>query len=59
MARDKVYYNGHAVAAVAASTKAEAQAAAAAIEVEYELLPAILTIEDSIAEGAPWSTRTT
>jgi CO/xanthine dehydrogenase Mo-binding subunit len=53
MARDVVYYNGHAVACVAATTKPEADAAAAAIVVEYELLPAILTIDESLAEGAP------
>lgn len=53
MARGEAFYNGHAIAAVAATTKAEAQAAAAAIEVEYEVLPAILSIADSMAEGAP------
>jgi len=53
MARGEVFYNGHAIAAVAASTRAQAQAAAAAIEVEYETLPAILSISDSMAEGAP------
>ena len=53
MARGEVYYHGHAVAAVAATTKAEAKAAAAAVKVEYEALPAVLSIADSMAEGAP------
>ncbi len=53
MARGVVLYHGHAVAAVAANTRAEAEAACAAIAVEYEELPAVLTIEDSMADGAP------
>jgi len=53
IARDTVFYNGHVIAAVAATTRPEAEAAAAAIEVEYELLPAVLTIDESLAEGAP------
>jgi len=58
MARDTVLYNGHPVAAVAATTKAEAEAAAAAIEVAYEPLPAVLSIDDSMAEGAPLANHT-
>ncbi len=53
MARGEAFYHGHAVAAVAATTKAEAKAAAAAVEVEYEVLPAVLSIADSMADGAP------
>ncbi len=53
MARDVVLYVGHALAAVAASTRAEAEAAAAAIEVEYELLPVVLSLDESLADGAP------
>ncbi len=53
MARDKVLYNGHAVAAVAATTRREAAAAAAAIEVTYELLPHVLNISDAMADDAP------
>ena len=52
MARGTALYNGHAVAAVAATTKAEAVAAAAAVDVDYEVLPAILSIDASMAEGA-------
>ncbi len=53
IARGVAYYHGHAIAAVAANTKPEAQAAAAAIKVEYELLPAVLSIDESMADGAP------
>jgi len=53
IARDKVFYEGHAVAAVAASTRDQAQAAAAAVKVEYDVLPAVLTIDQALAPGAP------
>ena len=53
IARDKVFYEGHAVAAVAASTRVQAQAAAAAVKVTYEVLPAVLTIDQALAPGAP------
>jgi len=53
MARGTALYNGHAIAAVAATTKAEAVAAAAAIDVTYEELPSVLSIEASMADGAP------
>ncbi len=53
IARDKVLYQGHAVAAVAASTRDQAQAAAAAVKVEYEVLPSVLTIDQAMAPGAP------
>ena len=52
IARDKVLYEGHAVAAVAASTRDQAQAAAAAVKVEYEVLPAVLTIDEALAPDA-------
>ena len=53
IARDKVLYEGHAVAAVAASTRDQAQAAAAAVKVEYDVLPAVLTIDQALAPDAP------
>ena len=53
MARDKVLYEGHPVAAVAARTRQEAKAAAAAIEVTYELLPHVLTVDEAMAGDAP------
>lgn len=58
IARDEVLYDGHTVAAVAATTLAEARAAAAAVKVEYEVLPAVLSIEESIADGAPIANST-
>jgi len=53
MARGTALYHGHAIAAVAATSKAEARAAAAAVEVSYEVLPAVLTLEEAMADGAP------
>ena len=53
MAKEKVYYHGHPVAAVAARDEATAQAALALIEVDYAPLPHVITIEDAIAEDAP------
>ncbi len=58
IARDEALYVGHAVAAVAATTMEEARAAAAAVEVEYEVLPAVLSIDEAIAEGAPIANST-
>ncbi len=53
MARDKVLYEGHVVAAVAATTRKQAQLAAAAIEVGYEPLDHVLTVDEAMADGAP------
>jgi CO/xanthine dehydrogenase Mo-binding subunit len=53
MARDKVLYEGHAVAAVAALTPALAAEALDLIEVEYEMLPHVIDVEAAMAEGAP------
>ena len=53
MARDKVLYEGHAVAAVAASTRRQARDAAEAIEVTYEVLPHVLDILGAMAPDAP------
>ena len=58
IARDEVLYNGHTVAAVAATTLAEARAGAAAVKVEYEILPAVLSIDEAIADGAPIANST-
>ena len=48
MARDKVLYEGHAVAAVAATTLEQARRATEAVNVVYEPLPSVLTIEDAL-----------
>jgi CO/xanthine dehydrogenase Mo-binding subunit len=53
MARHKALYDGHAVAAVAATSADVADEALALITVEYEVLPHIIDVEDAMAEGAP------
>ncbi len=53
MARDKVLYEGHVVAAVAASSRHIAKLATEAIAVEYEVLPHVLTVDEAMADGAP------
>ncbi len=53
MARDKVLYEGHAVAAVAATTEQIAQHAADLIEIEYEVLPHVIDVEDAMQPDAP------
>jgi CO/xanthine dehydrogenase Mo-binding subunit len=53
MARDKVLYDGHAVAAVAAATSAIAEEACELIEVEYEVLPHVIDVEAAMAPDAP------
>src|SRR5271163_2124369 len=53
MARDKVLYEGHAVAAVAAVSPAVAAEAVDLIEVEYEALPYVIDCEEAMAPGAP------
>jgi len=53
MAKEKVYYEGHAVAAVAARDEATAREALDLIEVTYEVLPFAVTIDEAIAEDAP------
>ena len=52
LAKDRVRYVGEAIAAIAADTPALAAEAARLVEVEYELLPAILTLEEALADGA-------
>ena len=53
LADEKVYYRGDAIAVVAAETREQAEAAAAAIQVDYEPLPAVFSVEEAIAPGAP------
>jgi putative selenate reductase molybdopterin-binding subunit len=49
----KVRFVGDRVAAVAAESRAIAEEALRLIEVEYEVLPAVLEIEQAMADGAP------
>ena len=53
MADGEVLYDGHAVAAVAASSKALARKAAALIKVEYEVLPHVTDVDEAAKPGAP------
>ncbi|MCG2634643.1 MAG: xanthine dehydrogenase family protein molybdopterin-binding subunit [Gammaproteobacteria bacterium] len=53
MARDRVFYDGHVLAAVAADNPHIAEAACGLIEVEYELLEPVLNVHDAIKAGAP------
>jgi CO/xanthine dehydrogenase Mo-binding subunit len=53
MARAKALYEGHAVAAVAATSPAIAEAALDLIEVTYEPLAHVIEVEDAMAPDAP------
>jgi CO/xanthine dehydrogenase Mo-binding subunit len=53
MAREKVLYEGHAVAAVAAASKSIADAALALIEVDYEVLPHVIDVDEAMKPDAP------
>lgn len=53
LALDKVLYEGHAVAAVAATSPEIARDAIGLITVEYEELPFVQGLEEALAEGAP------
>ena len=53
MAREKALYEGHAIAAVAATSQAIAQAAIELIEVDYEILPHVIDVDDAMKPDAP------
>ena len=53
LARDKVVFKGHPVAAVAAISPHVADEAVELIDVEYEVLPAVLTAPDGMRDDAP------
>src|SRR5579875_523552 len=53
MARDKVLYDGHAVAAVAATSPHIAEEALRLIEVDYEVLPPVMSVEEAMKPDAP------
>jgi CO/xanthine dehydrogenase Mo-binding subunit len=53
LAHDKVLYDGHAVAAVAATSPHIAEEAVRLIEVEYEVLPPAMTVDAAMKPGAP------
>jgi xanthine dehydrogenase molybdenum-binding subunit len=53
LAKDKVLYKGHAVAAVAATNWHVAEEALALIDVDYEVLPAVMTAQAAMRDDAP------
>src|SRR5258705_611550 len=53
MAREKALYEGHAVAAVAATSPAIAKRALKLIDVKYEILPHVIDVEEAMRPGAP------
>ncbi len=53
MAGERALYDGHAVAAITATSPHIARDAVKLIEVEYEILPHVIDVDDAMAEGAP------
>ncbi|MBR72681.1 MAG: oxidoreductase [Rhodospirillaceae bacterium] len=53
MARNKVLFEGHPVAAVAATSEIIAREALALIKVEYEILPHVIDVEAAMSPDAP------
>jgi CO/xanthine dehydrogenase Mo-binding subunit len=53
MAREKTMYEGHAVAAVAATSMSVAKRALKLIEVDYEILPHVIDVDEAMADDAP------
>ena len=53
LARGKVLYHGHALAAVAATTPEIAEAALERIDVQYEVLPHVMDVVEAMGPDAP------
>ena len=53
MARGRVFYDGHPVAAVAATSRTAAEEALDRIRVDYEVLPHVLDVREAMEPGAP------
>jgi CO/xanthine dehydrogenase Mo-binding subunit len=53
MAREKVLYEGHALAAVAATSEAVAKQALSLIKVDYEILPHVVDVLEAMKPDAP------
>jgi CO/xanthine dehydrogenase Mo-binding subunit len=53
MAREKALYEGHPVAAVAATTAAIAKQALRLVKVDYEVLPHVIDVVEAMQPGAP------
>src|SRR5919109_4168482 len=53
MAHDKAFYDGHAVAAVAATSASVARKALKLIKVDYQILPHVTDVDEAMKPGAP------
>jgi CO/xanthine dehydrogenase Mo-binding subunit len=53
MAKEKAYYEGHAVAAIAAISRSVAEEAAELLEINYEVLPHAIDVDEAMKEDAP------
>src|SRR5579872_4346480 len=53
LAHKKALYDGHAIAAVAATSPHIAEEALRLIEVDYEVLPPVMTVDDAMKKNAP------
>ncbi|HYV88065.1 MAG TPA: xanthine dehydrogenase family protein molybdopterin-binding subunit [Candidatus Polarisedimenticolia bacterium] len=53
MAREKALYDGHAVAAVAATSNSIARKALSLIKVDYEILPHVTDVDEAMKPNAP------
>ena len=53
MAREKVFYDGHPVAAVAATSETIARKAVKLIKVDYEVLPHVINVVEAMRPDAP------
>ena len=53
MDREKALYEGHSIAAVAATTQAIAEEAIGLIEVDYEILPHVIDVDAAMQPDAP------
>jgi CO/xanthine dehydrogenase Mo-binding subunit len=53
LATGETKYHGDPVALVVADTREQAEAGARAVRVDYEALPAVVTVADALAPGAP------
>ncbi|MYH57451.1 MAG: xanthine dehydrogenase family protein molybdopterin-binding subunit [Boseongicola sp. SB0675_bin_26] len=53
MAGERALYDGHAVAAIAATSSLAARDAARLVEVEYEVLPHVTDVDEAMQEAAP------
>ncbi len=53
MAREKAFYEGHAVAAVAATSATIARAALKLIKIDYDVLPHVTDVDEAMKPNAP------